>query len=163
MYCFIHGLPTRNPGSWMPGAQKPMCGNERCLALAQEHWPEMWRRSMGRNWPLRAAMECAVCSAERRRRCCIIDVTGPEAAKYTEEPFTNAPFVHSFRHPSYHAQQLRAINFAKATNRRLLWVTAHDVLKQSDAGHRKDQEELRKERWIEFHDRLTSGIPGLLP
>ena len=42
MYCFIHGLPTRNPGSWLPGPDKPMCGNERCSRLAQEHWPEMW-------------------------------------------------------------------------------------------------------------------------
>ena len=27
----------------------------------------------------------------------------------------------------------------------------------------KDKEELRKERWLEFHDRFTGGIPGLLP
>ncbi|MEC8949150.1 MAG: hypothetical protein VX837_04025, partial [Candidatus Thermoplasmatota archaeon] len=127
----------------------------------QEHWPEMWRRSKGMDWKFRTAMECAVCTAERRRRCCIIDKTSTEAPRYMEEPFANAPFVHPFRHPAYHAKLLKAINFAKAKNRRLLWVTAHDVLK--DAGQRKDQEELRKERWLELHDRDTSGIPGLLP
>ena len=98
-------------------------------------------------------MECAECAAERRRRCCVIDTSGDEAARYTEEPFTHAPFVHPFRHPSYHAQQLRTLNFAKAMKRRLLWMTAHDVLKQSDGMHRKDQAELRKERWLEFHNR----------
>ena len=36
MYCFIHGLPTRNLGSWLPAPNTPMCGNERCLTLAQE-------------------------------------------------------------------------------------------------------------------------------
>ena len=27
MYCFTHGLPTRNCGSWMPQSEGPSCGN----------------------------------------------------------------------------------------------------------------------------------------
>ena len=55
------------------------------------------------------------------------------------------------------------MNFAKANHRKVLWLTAHDVLQRNDGSHRKDKEELRKERWLEFHDRFTSGLPGLLP
>ena len=25
MYCFVHGLPTRNPGSWLPGEKQLEC------------------------------------------------------------------------------------------------------------------------------------------
>ena len=27
----------------------------------------------------------------------------------------------------------------------------------------EEQEELRREKWLEFHDRFTSGTPGLFP
>ena len=89
--------------------------------------------------------------------------TGDEAAKHLEEPFAAAPFVHPFRHPSYHATQLRAINFAKATSSRLHWTVAYDKMKVSNHTGDAETKELRKERWLEFHDRFTSGIPGLLP
>ena len=26
MYCFVHGLPTKNPGSWLPSINGPACG-----------------------------------------------------------------------------------------------------------------------------------------
>ena len=71
--------------------------------------------------------------------------------------------MHPFRHPSYHAQQLRAVLFAKAKGRRVFWVTAHDVLRDTEATRTGEKAEARKERWLEFHDRFTSGIPGLLP
>ena len=78
-------------------------------------------------------------------------------------PFSDAPVVHPFRHPSFHAQQLRALDFAKTANARLLWITAYDKLVKADETHRMDNEVLRKERWLEIHDRFTGGIPGLLP
>ena len=165
IYCYSHGLPTRHTGSWIPGEVGPACGNARCRDLVDNVWPQLWRRGRGRDWAFRAGQECDICKAERRRRCC---VRNPEASddsrtRHLEEPFTDAPFVHPFRYPSYHAQQLRAINFAKAKNRRLLWITAHDELKTRDAAVSKDKEVLRKERWLEFNDRKTSGIPGLFP
>ena len=86
-----------------------------------------------------------------------------DASRYNEPPFLDAPFVHPFRHPPYHAQQLRAVNFAKANNRKVLWLTAYDVLQRSDGPRGKDNEELHfKKRWLELHDRFTTGLPGLL-
>ena len=71
--------------------------------------------------------------------------------------------MHPFRHPYYHATQLRAIVFAKSKQRRLLWVTAHDKILTNNLSLTKEKEELRKERWLDFHDRYTNGIPGLPP
>ena len=47
MYCFTHGYPTRNPGSWMPGLDLPSCNNATCAALAAGEWPQMWARGQG--------------------------------------------------------------------------------------------------------------------
>jgi len=166
MYCFMHGFPTRNPGSWLPGSPQPLCGNSTCATLAENEWPEMWRRGRGTwdNWLLRRERECAICKTERERRCCVLRPNNEaDVERYTSEPFTGAPYVHPFRHPSYHATQLRAILFAKSSKRQLLWVTAYDKVLTNNVATSKEKEELRKERWLEFHDRFTAGIPGLLP
>ena len=166
MYCFTHGLPTRNPGSWLPGANKPLCGNKKCAALAEDVWPEMWKRGRGTwdNWLLRIERECSVCGEERERRCCVLRHNNESDKKrYVTNPFASAPYVHPFRHPSYHATQLRAILFAKTNKKQLLWVTAHDKIVSNSIAVSKEKEEARKERWLEFHDRFTGGIPGVLP
>ena len=100
MYCFIHGLPTRNPGTWLPDRCEPVCGNEICKRLATELWPQMWENSRGEMWSWRSRMECDKCAAERERRCCVIRPTADSLRRYTEDPFANAPFVHPFRHPA---------------------------------------------------------------
>ena len=132
MYCFIHGLPTHNPGSWIPGMASPTCGNAKCKTLATEVWPGLWKASKGKDWLLRQKMECNICAQERARRCCIIqgmrsavlsEAENAFALKindafehYTKEPFDTAPYVHPFRAPAYHAQQLRSLLFAKNHN-----------------------------------------------
>ena len=40
-YCFMHGLPTRNPGTWLAAAADPTCGSEDCATLATTRWPEL--------------------------------------------------------------------------------------------------------------------------
>ena len=42
------------------------------------------------------------------------------------EPFAQAPYVHPFNAPKYHASQLRVVNYGKVANKRVLWVVAHD-------------------------------------
>ena len=54
IYCFMHGLPIRNTGSWLPSTGVPMCGSDRCLKLGTEVWPEMWRRDRGHGWARRS-------------------------------------------------------------------------------------------------------------
>ena len=75
----------------------------------------------GKNtWFERQALECEYCQEERQRRCWIIQENAVNETRYMEEPFVDAPYVHPFRQPSFHAQQLRAMNFAKARGRRIL-------------------------------------------
>ena len=50
--------------------------------------------------------------------------TNQNATKHTVEPFTHAPYIHPFNVVKYSAQVLRYVNYAKATNQRLLWVLA---------------------------------------
>ena len=138
MYCFIHGLPTRNPGSWLPGENRCTCGNARCAQLAEE-WQSLKDRRCETPWHVRKAQECHVCQTERKRRCCIIQQREENEAAYEANQFVDAPFVHPFRAPSYHAQHLRSLNFARNRSRRLLWVTAFDKFMNADTTLRGEE------------------------
>ena len=163
MYCFNHGFPTRNPGTWMPSTNSLGCRNEACKQLS-EIWTQMWKRGKGENWKQRQAMECAVCSKERQMRICILQDSQASQARFLSEEFAAAPYVHPFRHPSYHATQLRALVFAKNAKKRLHWTVAHDTLAdKSQESKNVEKAESRKEQWLEYHDRVTGGIPGLFP
>ena len=164
MYCFIHGLPTRNPGTWLPthDAAKAnlTCGNAACRTL-KVYWDQLWRRET-MTWSERRQMECAACQAERTRRCSIIsqkvDSDGEQLAAHMMEPFVDAPFVHPLRNPTNHAQRLRAVHFARSKKHRILWTLAYDKRVRSD-GHRA----VNQESWLTKMDRDTAGIPGLFP
>ena len=107
----------------------------------------MWKRGHGtvENWRLRQEKECAICKQERKRRCCVLRPRNTEDhQKLQEAPFDAAPFVHPFRHPSYHATQLRAIAFAKCKQTRLYWVAAYDKVVTGSLANTPDKEELRK-------------------
>ena len=80
-----------------------------------------------------------------------------------QDPFMDAPFVHPLRAPSYHAQHLRSIHFARVRQRRLLWIPAFDKLLTHEEALQPGQLERRQNRWLEYHERFTNGIPGLLP
>ena len=150
----------------MPGPDKPACGNVQCARLAAEVWPALRERSATaigggkrENWMRRAEMECGICKTERTRRCCVRAETGDGAHRHLEPPFAAAPFIHPFRHPSYHATQLRAMNFAKAACRRVHWMVACDKMADGSQTATNEKVERRKDRWLQFHDRFTSGIP----
>ena len=160
--CFTHGLPTRNVRSWMPETEEPTCGNPRCSRLASIEWPEMLRR--GCSWILRQNMECDVCSRERKRRCRVLLPGDTSEQRHLEPPFSVAPYVHPFNAPKYHAQQLRALNFAKSTSKQLLWTVAYDIpAATEDASLSKEQLQATRERWLQLHDKQTAGMPGLFP
>ena len=166
MYCFTHGLPTRNPGCWVPGDNEAdpgtvTCTEEMCKSL-RTTWAK--RFAEGFSWAARATMECDACKKERRRRCCIISLSDENKAAYHEEPFKHAPYVNPFRYPSTHAQHLRAINFARAHKRQLLWLPAHDAPMEKDGkkwvGERAER---NKENYLQLPHQRCGGIPGLFP
>ena len=131
VYCFVHGLPTRNPGSWLPNVAQPTCGDALCLTL-EARWDLMWQKDRT-PWSERQSMECEVCCAERRRRWCIISQPGHDMSeRYLHGVFAEAPLVHPFRSPTNHAQRLRALRFAREKQSRLLWIVAYDKVVSKD-------------------------------
>ncbi len=93
---------------------------------------------------------CAICTAERTRRNRVVDSND---ARVREEPFLSAPYIHRNNEPKYHALQQRL-------NR--LWFAAQDK-PCNPREIAKDPQQLSKqlERFLQFHDQRTAGIPGL--
>ena len=117
-----------------------------------------------KSWAMRADLECDVCKVERRRRCCVAIPGNHNEKKHLEEQFAHAPYIHPYNYPKYHAQQLRSILFAKAKHRRLLWVRAHDwPVADGDEELTKDDLARLRLNWLQYHDKATAGIMGLLP
>ena len=163
MYCFIHGLPTANPGSWNPETGEVYCRGKNCNSLAKE-WAELYLCTEKITCPARVEMECVECRQERKRRCSILSTDAGNQASFQRAPFTEAPFVHPFRYPSGHAPQLPAIEFAKSRKERVLWFAAYVKPNVKDKlqvhGERGEQ---RKEEWLMLPNARTSGVPGLMP
>ena len=160
VYCFIHGLPTRNPGTWLPQTDTPSCGDALCKTL-RLRWELSWKRQ-SMTWNEMQEMECQQCAAERRRRCRIISqIDDPDIHK--QGIFREAPFVHPFRSPTNHAQRLRTLDFARARRCPVLWVVAHDELISKEKVSSKSSSDAAKANWLMYHDRWTAGIPGFMP
>jgi len=77
-------------------------------------------------------------------------------------PFVGAPYVHKNNEPKYHALLLRAEEHAKRERKYRLWFAAQDK-PCNPAEICKDVKQLQKklERFLQFHDQWTAGIPGL--
>ena len=83
---------------------------------------------------------------------------------HMQEPFLNAPYIHPWNAPKYHAQQLRAITFAKRSNARVLWIVARDwPVATKDENFTPARLAAMKQQFLHLHDRKTAGIMGLFP
>ena len=84
-----------------------------------------------------------------------------------ERPFLQAPYVHPNNEPKYHALLVRAVEHAKRSAPSpsyILWVVAEDHPTNPAEVGRNDAEIKKKaQRWLQYHDQLTEGIPGLFP
>ena len=120
MYYFVHGFTTYACGSWMGREQTLACGQRTCAQLMQETWPAMKR---GGGWECSDihSPDCAECNAEREQRR---RVMRPDGDRHTREPFVSAPCIHALGWPKYHALTLRAISFANAGAKQLVWAVA---------------------------------------
>ncbi len=118
----------------------------------------------GLSWELRQSMECDACSTERRRRCRVMLPGNGNDGAHRRAPFVDAPYIHPFNAPRYHAQVLRTMNYAKLSGKRVMWVVAHDrPLTCEDENMATESLEKQRERWLQLHDKVTNGIMGLLP
>ena len=155
------GLPTEQCGSWLSLAGTNSCGSATCASIAVQ-----WRRlaQAGMKWASMVLMECVECATERQRRNRLIE---PQDPRIRQSPFIDAPYVHQHNEPKYHAPPLRAVENAKSggsTPAHILWVVAQDDPDNpAEVFANEAQMHHKKQRWLQYHDQMTAGIPGLLP
>ena len=152
-YNALHGLPTRQPGSWLGNVP---CSNEKCKHLP-EIWADMARRDVP--WVEMQRMECVPCGKERERRTRLLAHDDP---RVRQQPFVSAPYIHKNNQPKYHAMLLRAAEDAKRKRKYTLWFSATDE-PENPAQVTKSPGKLAKrlEAFLQFHDQKTRGVPGL--
>ena len=166
MYCFLHGLPTFVPGSWMPqpeGAAILLCGNPACESLWKTEWLAMRKELAAVDDML--AVECTVCKDLRAERCRVRE-NDKNDTRQAEAPFPDAPYIVPCNMPKYFAQQLRALEFAQTAQppQQLLWIVARDTAMLGDIKNLKGRELAKREaQWLQKHDQATNGIMGLFP
>ena len=88
MYCFQHGLPTRNPGSYCPIKDTVTCND--CASL-QAAWRDPTSVANQVRWAIRVQTECQTCKKERARRCVVISQSADNQRRVEQSPFTDAP------------------------------------------------------------------------
>ena len=137
-----------------------LCENADCYTLCDTVWPQ--QRQQREPWTEMVIGECDICAQYRDGRCrvrCLESDT-----RHEEKPFTDAPYLHPFNHPRYHALLLRAVRFARAHGRVLIWYRCEDKpYKGVDDSLRGEQLERRRQTWLKYSDDKTAGIVGLLP
>ena len=165
-YCFLHGLPTRHTGTWNPQLAKPTCGNAVCENLPARWKDELYAGLLGdAHWRRRRSQECDSCAAERKRRCRVLGSSDLSPTLEEDLRFADAPYIHAFNEPKYHASQIRALHFARARKTMVLWFFAEDrpLTQHVDVmGEPNDLNERRKQ-WSSYHEMKTGGIMGLQP
>ena len=109
-------------------------------------------------------MERVECSMERQRRHRLIE---PQDPRIWLSPFIDAMYVHQHNEPKYHAPLLRAVENAKrggSTPAHILWAVAQDApTTPAEVASNPAEMQRTQQRWLQYHDQMTAGIPGLLP
>ena len=104
------------------GAQQSktvMCGNVDCEMLPKSWAKELQLGMLGdTHWLRRRSQECKICAAERKRRCCILNSSDLSMTLEDARRFDDAPYIHAFNEPKYHAAQRRALRFGLQKNER---------------------------------------------
>ena len=161
LYCYMHGLPTKHTGSWMPSTDDVLCGHDSCRSLATS-WQDGTMGGNPRTWQNRCRDECEVCRQHRQKRCRVLPET--HETSVLDVKFVDAPLIHPWNTPKYHASLVRARHYARRTQKILLWVVCEDtpVSVELRVLSDEDKDQKRKE-WSMYHDQKTGGIMGLLP
>merc|ERR1711904_131204 len=113
----------------------------------------------GAQWNAMQKMECNICRDERERRNRLLEA---EDQRVRQEPFLSAPFIHKNNEPKYHAMLLRAHEQAKSLRKHVLWFAAVDTPENpSQIVKTPAKLKQRLQRFLQFHDQQTAGVPGL--
>ena len=141
---FLHGRPTKVPGSWING--KCACACDNCEKLVGS--------------PHVMAEECDVCKEDRRSRHRVQN--DPHDDRHLEEKFIRAPCIFPNNDIKFDVNKRRAMLFAAATGQRITWSQAKDYPSSKVLGEQPDISEA-KEVWLTRHDRDCAALYGMLP
>ena len=97
LHCFMHGLPTKHAGSWMPDTDAVQCANASCQGLAVA-WQKEVLSEKKRAWEERRSDEWAICQENSLKRCRVRQSTTEHGV--LDAKFADAPLIHPWNAPS---------------------------------------------------------------
>ena len=158
---FLHGLPTKVPGSWV--GKDVSCKTDACRQLATAHLDIRVSDLRGKRKIVAdpshiAQHECGVCRDERKRRCRVAQ----NLEVFKTEPFASAPAIFANNDVKYDNNKKRAEQYANDKNLAMTFVAAKDK-PSHDAIREKPGIAAEKLSWLQRHDKESGDLYGILP
>ena len=148
-HAFLHGQPTRVPGSWCARTQQPTCGENICYRLYK-------------NGSTPAAIlkyECAGCRAERESKRLV--AVAPDDPRFAEG-FSLARGIFHTNGVKCHVNKLRAEQWARQRGQVIYYAVATDKV-SAGALHEKPDIAHDKLTWLQRSDADCGNRYGVLP
>ena len=166
---FLHGKPTRVPGSWAAGTVQ--CGNAACAALADPRAASSARSevtkagcrkkaSVNEAEEMIKSKECERCRQARDARIRV--ATRRQDAPFDRSPFNAATAIFPKNDVKYATNKTRARLFAARRNVGLVYSIAKDKPSQTVLRERPGLV-ADKIKWLQRHDRESGDLYGMLP
>jgi hypothetical protein len=158
-YDFLHGNPTKVPGSWLDG--RAQCGNSSCFAnnLLNPCGAKVKVKDPSKRRKVKGPQECKKCQLERCRRKRVVHEDFDEI--HTDR-FEKAPAIVPNNDIKYDTNKKRAIRFAHSKQETIFWSVAKDTV-SLDTLRDDPSLPLKKQDWLQRHDRDCGDLYGLLP
>ena len=163
-HAFLHGKPTRFPGSVVNGVAK--CGKVWCTSRASEV-KKMQKDNTEPKDEMREAYacvtesdECSICKHERKiRNLVAVDSTDK---RFSQQKFLRAPAVFPNNDMTYEANKKRALGYANKLKTGVMYCPAKDSPSHEALRIRPDLPS-QKIAWLSRHDRESGDLYGILP
>ena len=151
-HAFLHGLPTKMPGSWVEG--DVACRNASCRALAAEA-SKRCRGGKTESSDYIALKECSKCRAVRQERACVALCAGD--SRFLAPAFIDCPAVFANNDIKYETNKLRARVYATKQNEAITYCAAKDTVTPEALRERPDLP-AQKLTWLQRHDRESGDL-----
>ena len=155
-HAFLHGLPTKMPGSWVEG--DVACRNASCRALAAEA-SKPCRGGKTESSDYIALKECSKCRAARQERACVALCAGD--SRFLAPAFIDCPAVFANNDIKYETNKLRARVYATKQNEAITYCAAKDTVTPEALRERPDLP-AQKLTWLQRHDRESGDLYGIV-
>ena len=148
-HAFLHGRPTKVPGSWCARTQRPMCQENTCYQLHKNASTAITILKY----------ECPICRAERNtKRLVAVDANDPRFV----EGFSMARGIFHTNGVKCHVNKLRAEQWARQQGQVIYYAVATDKV-SSRALREKPDIAQDKLTWLQRSDADCGNRYGILP